>query len=116
MALIEFLRQNNIVFDQVGRLFMDGKTSNNSFVIGEYGCRIEKPSRYDELVEAFVESAEIRNKSVKVMFRLENTEHEVLAKGFITYVYIDTEQGRAEELPEIFRKIFKTLNNSSPKT
>lgn len=113
MAFIEYLRANGVVFDKLGRVVVDGKATNETFVIGEYKCRIERPSGYDDLVTVTIEFTEIRNKSIKVTFKLVDMKNEILATGYITYVYVDIEKGHGIELPQNIRKIF--LQNSSPK-
>lgn len=114
IAFIEHLRSRGIVFDPQGRLKIGDKLLNSTLVIGEYHCRIEKPSGYDDEVEAEIASTESGNKSLKVFFNLRDPWGNLLAHGYITYVMVDLGTGRAVPLDE---KLLKTiLDNSRAKT
>ncbi|MCS7137959.1 MAG: acyl-CoA thioesterase [Candidatus Caldarchaeum sp.] len=106
MAFIEFLRERGLVFDKAGRLIVDGETCNQTFVIGEFGCRIEKPSGYDDSVTVVIDVAEVGNKTVKTNFSLLNERGETLARGYITYVLIGLDNEKAVEIPKRIREIF----------
>ncbi|MDW8084543.1 MAG: thioesterase family protein [Candidatus Caldarchaeum sp.] len=106
IAFIEFLRERGLVFDKAGRLIVDGETQNQTFVIGEFGCRIEKPSGYDDSVTVVIDAAEVGNKTVKTDFSLLNEKGENLARGYITYVLISLDNGKAVEIPKRIREIF----------
>ncbi|MDW8063206.1 MAG: acyl-CoA thioesterase [Candidatus Caldarchaeum sp.] len=117
MAFIEFLRDNGIVFDKQGRIVINGKALNKTFVIGEYGCRIEKPSAYDDTVKTVIDTTFVGGKWLKAEFRLENEAEETLARGYITYVFVDLENGKAAEMPHEVRGVFgAVLDNSRTKT
>ncbi len=108
IAFIEFLRKNGVVFDRVGGLIVDGRPLNKTFVVGEYGCRVMKPSKYDDVVEVSVSIKELRNKVVTASFTLADAAcGEELANGYITYVFIDLENGRSTEMPNRLRQIFE---------
>ena len=114
IAFIEHLRSHGVVFDKQGRLRMGDTLLNSTLVIGEYHCRIEKPSGYDDEVEAEIVSAEAGNKSLKVVFKLMNMQGELLAHGHITYIMVDIKTGKAVPLHEIILR--NILDISSAKT
>ncbi len=108
IAFIEFLRKNGVVFDRIGRLIVEGQHLNKTFVVGEYGCRIMKPSKYDDVVNVNVSIKELRNKVVTASFTLTDAANgEELATGSITYIFVDLESGRSTEMPSRLKQIFE---------
>lgn len=77
-------------------------------MIGEYGCRITKPSKYDDTVEAYVMIKELRDKVVTADFVLKDAGNgEQLASGWIKYVGVSLENGRSAEFPKTLAEIFE---------
>ncbi|MCS7137339.1 MAG: acyl-CoA thioesterase [Candidatus Caldarchaeum sp.] len=110
MAFIEFLRRNGVVFDPQGKLVVDNKPLDRTLVIGEYGCRILKPSKYDDLLDVHTYVSEVREKVVKAEFYITSPPDDVeVSRGWITYVCVDTENGRSAEIPEKLRKVFESI-------
>lgn len=100
-AFIEMLRVNSITFKPDGGLRMDEKTLGVTFVIGEYSCRIEAPSTYDDRILVRVHVKEVRRRVLTVEGTiLTPTQDLILAKGSITYVCVDMVSGRSAEIPE----------------
>ncbi|MEM1946969.1 MAG: acyl-CoA thioesterase [Candidatus Caldarchaeum sp.] len=108
IAFIEYLRRNNVVFDSVGGLVQNGERLDKTLVIGEYGCRIMKPSKYDDLVEVHVNIRETTNKVVTVDFVLKDAgDGEELASGWIKYVCVSLENKRSAEFPKMLKEMFE---------
>ena len=74
------------------------------FVIGEYRCRIEKPSVLDDVLRVVVWIGEIRQKVVVNRGLFYNSNNEVAARCEITYVCVDKKTGRSEKIPEEVRR------------
>ncbi|MEM2973572.1 MAG: thioesterase [Candidatus Caldarchaeum sp.] len=112
MAFIEFLRKNGVVFDASGKIVSQNQVLEETLVIGEYGCRILKPSKYDDLVEVRVSIAEVRDKVVRAEFILTGLDAgEELSRGWITYVCVNTGSGRSSSIPNQLRRMFEASRN-----
>ncbi|MEM2236828.1 MAG: hotdog domain-containing protein [Candidatus Caldarchaeum sp.] len=108
IAFIEYLRRNGVVFDSTGCLVVKGQRLDRTLVIGEYGCRITKPSKYDDMIEAHVTIKELKDKVVTADFVLRDAGNgEQLATGWIKYVCVSLENGRSTELPRTLAEIFE---------
>ncbi len=98
-AITEFLRARGVVFDPEGWLRIDGRRVRESFVVGEYWCRIERSSLFDDLLDVRVAVSETRPKVV--VFRAEITDQtgRRVARGTITYVCIKKAGGGIVSAP-----------------
>ncbi|MEM1943869.1 MAG: thioesterase family protein [Candidatus Caldarchaeum sp.] len=112
MAFIEFLRKNGVVFDASGKIVFQNQVLDETLVIGEYGCRILKPSKYDDLLEVRVSITELRDKVVRADFTLTSVDTGgELSRGWITYVCVDTGSGRSSPFPNELRRMFEASRN-----
>jgi acyl-CoA thioesterase FadM len=117
IAFIEYLRKNNIVFDGAGALRVDGKPTQHTLVVGEYGCRIASPSSYDDVVEACLTAVHARRRSLRAEFALNDSgDGRLLATGWIGYVYVDMKAWKSAELPAEFLSKLGVRGESSPQT
>ncbi|MEM1945131.1 MAG: acyl-CoA thioesterase [Nitrososphaerota archaeon] len=106
-TFIEMLRKADIVFSPNGGLLVCGKTLGQTLVIGEYFCRIESPSTYDDEILIKVSIREVRPKVLVVdaVFTRSSDGH-ILGRGTISYVCVDISSGRSAEIPsEILAKL-----------
>ena len=90
--------------------YVDNKPLDGHFVVGEYFCRIEAPSQYDDIVWVEVWVKRIGERSITFEGKmLDESRGVTLAKGWITYVYVHN--NKSKEIPkELIEHI-----NSSPK-
>jgi len=106
-ATTELLRGRGINYDSSGGLFLEGVKLNETFVIGEYKCRIEKPSRFDDVIVVDVGVKEIRNRVAVFEGNLfDGITGDKLASGEITYVCVD-KSGKSTDIPERLLKALK---------
>lgn len=100
-AIIEFLRSRGITYRKPSVMLVKGKPVEDSFVIGEYHCRIEEPSAYDDELEVNVHPESIRERTVRfaASINLKGVEERVLATGWLTYVYVDNGTGKSKKIP-----------------
>lgn len=100
-AIIEFLRSRGITYSRPGVMFVKGKRSKESFVIGEYHCRIEEPSAYDDEIEVSVHPEKFSDRTVRFAAALNpKGVKRVLATGWLTYVYVDNDTGKSTKIPK----------------
>ncbi|GBC69160.1 Putative esterase [archaeon HR01] len=100
-AFIEMLRLAGVTFKPDGGLRVDDETLGVTFVIGEYSCRIESPSTYDDQILVRVHVEEVRKKVLRVEALISTPAQDlILAKGGITYVCVDMSSGKSAEIPD----------------
>jgi len=105
-GITEMLRERGMTYNPVGRLALDGNLLDVTFVIGEYSCRIERPSQFDDEVLLEVRVKELRQKVVVFEGVLKRPEDgERLAVGTVTYVCVNTRDSRSAEIPEKIRSL-----------
>jgi len=108
IAFIELLRENDVVFNPVGNLIINGEKTGLSLVVGEYCCRISKPSKYDDVVTVYITVKEIRDKVVVSQCRLiDESNGDELANGWIAYVCVDLSNNRSATIPQKLREVFE---------
>jgi acyl-CoA thioesterase FadM len=99
-AITELLRGRGISYDASGGLFVENVKLDETFVLGEYRCRIEKPSRFDEVIVVDIRVKEVRNRVVVFEGNLSNgVTGDKLASGEITYVCVD-KSGKSTDIPK----------------
>jgi len=87
-ACTEYLRERGLVFDPDGWLSLNGKPLNEGFVVGEYTCRIERTSDFDDLLTVKIGIKEKRPKVVVFEGEIFNEGGRLVAHGTLTYIYI----------------------------
>lgn len=95
-ACTEYLRARGMVFDPEGWLRLDGKRIDESFVVGEYSCRIEATSFFDDLLDVRISVQERRPKVVVFRGDITDQNGRKVATGTITYVCVRKRGGGLE--------------------
>ena len=103
-AIVEMFRRHGITYGQFGDMKFRGEEYEVTFVIGEYKCRIEKPSILDDILKLQVWIKEIREKVVVHQGVFYNQDGEVAARTEITYVCVNTKTGKSDKIPEEIKK------------
>jgi len=100
-ACTEFLRERGMVFDPDGWLSLDGKALSGSFVVGEYSCRIEHNSFFDDILTVKISVQELRPKVIVFRGDILDDAGRLVARGTITYIYIQKRKDglKAIEMP-----------------
>ncbi|MEM2977287.1 MAG: acyl-CoA thioesterase [Thermoplasmata archaeon] len=98
-AVTEFLRARGMVFDPDGGLRLNGRRIRESFVVGEYGCRIERSSLLDDLIDVKVRVLERRSRVVVFEGELVDQKGRRVARGVITYICVRGSGGRIRSAP-----------------
>jgi YbgC/YbaW family acyl-CoA thioester hydrolase len=100
-ACTEFLRERGMVFDPDGWLSLDGKPLAGSFVVGEYSCRIEHNSFFDDILTVKICVQERRPKVIVFRGDILDVSGRLVARGTITYIHIRKRKGglKAVEMP-----------------
>lgn len=100
-AIIEYLRQRGLAYTGRGVMLMDGTPHENAFVIGEYHCRIERPSAYDDPIRLQIRVREITQRTVVFECKMFDAKGDsLLASGYITYVYVNPKKLKSTDIPE----------------
>jgi YbgC/YbaW family acyl-CoA thioester hydrolase len=87
-ACTEYLRERGLVFDPDGWLYLDGKALNAGFVVGEYSCRIEHSSDFDDVLTVKISIHEKRPKVVVFRGDIFDVKGRLVCHGTLTYIYI----------------------------
>jgi len=99
-TMIELLRDVGVVFSPSGEVKLDGNPTGLTLVIGEYHCRMEVPSTYDEAVTVKAYVREVRRRVIVTEgFIIRPEDDTILAHGTITYVCVNISTGRSAEIP-----------------
>jgi len=112
-AIIEMFREHGITYGQFGDMRFRGERLEVTFVIGEYRCRIEKPSILDDILKLRVWVSEVRDKVVVHQGIFYNSNGEVAARAEITYVCINTNTGKSDNIPEDIRRELQAMGSST---
>ena len=104
-ACTEYLRDRGLVFSPEGWLSLNGKKLDDGFVVGEYTCRIEQTSDFDDVLTVKIGIKEKRPKVVVFKGDITDQNGRLVAHGTLTYIYIKRGM-KAVELP---RAIFELL-------
>jgi len=100
-AATEYLRARGMVFDPDGWLRLDGKELGESFVVGEYSCRIGHTSDFDDLLTVKIKVKEKRPMVIVFEGEISDQKGRVVARGTLTYIYIRKIDGgmKAAKMP-----------------
>lgn len=106
-----FLRSRGINFTDDNRMIVGSEVRGTTFVIGEYHCRINAPSKLHDLLEVHTSVREIREKTITFDFDLfKKQSDERLASGYFVLVHIDVEKWKAVKIPD---DVVKLISYSS---
>jgi YbgC/YbaW family acyl-CoA thioester hydrolase len=102
-ACTEYLRERGMVFDPEGWLSLDGMPLKGSFVVGEYSCRIERTSLFDDVLTVRISVREKRPKVIVFRGDIYDVTGGLVAKGTLTYIYIEKRKGnlKAADMPAV---------------
>ena len=105
-ALLDGLAERGLSYDRFGNLYLNGQMLDGMFMLGEYSVRMEKPSKLLDYIDVEVVVREVREKVVVfgALFRDASTG-EVLARGSMTYVYVDTKAWKSAPIPGELRAL-----------
>jgi YbgC/YbaW family acyl-CoA thioester hydrolase len=100
-ACTEYLRERGIVFDPDGWLSIDGRALKESFVVGEYSCRIEHTSLFDDILTVKISVQDKRSKVIVFRGDIVDGKGRLVARGTLTYIYIRKQNGglQAVDMP-----------------
>mgnify|MGYP001056364090 CR=1 FL=1 len=106
-TMIELLRDVGVVFSPNGEVSIDGRATGLTLVIGEYRCRMDEPSTYDDEVIVRVTVKELRRRVIVVEgFIIRPEDGRILAHGNITYVCVNLSTSKSTEIPwELITKL-----------
>lgn len=109
-AVIEYFRARGITYTSRGMMKVKGEDWKDAFAIGEYHCRVHRPSGYDDKMVVRVRLQEMKAKTLTMQGEVYAADGgTLLASGWITYVYINLQQMKAQEIPERIRQLFAAL-------
>lgn len=105
--VIEFFRSKGIVFQDVQKTLVDSESVEGTFVIGEFNCRIQASSKFDDVIRIRSKVAELRAKVVRFESEVLAADTGArLATGSITYIWVKGES--SAPIPE---QIIKRLQS-----
>ncbi len=97
--VVEFFRSKGIVFPDLQRTQVGSESIEGTFVIGEFTCRINAPSKFDDIVKVRSSIAEVKPKVLKFESEVLGANTGLrLARGSITYIWVRGE--RSAPIPE----------------
>jgi acyl-CoA thioesterase FadM len=100
-AIIEFLRARGLTYDSAGGLRFDGRLMPETFVVGEYSCRMDHPSYYDQHLLQRVALVELRPPLVRFRVTIHDPSTRAeYARVELTYVCIRPATGRSATIPK----------------
>ena len=103
-----FERTEEEFYRQLGFSFMDTAKRGLWFPRVEAFCQYKKPARFNDLLEVELTVEELKEKSMKLVFKVFNKETTaLLATGHIVIVAADKQTGRATKIPEDVVEKFK---------
>jgi acyl-CoA thioester hydrolase len=95
-----FERAEEEFYRHLGFGFTDFAEKGLWFPRVEAFCQYKKPARFNDLLEVEVSVEELKEKAVKLTFRLVNRETaDLLALGYLVIVAADKHTGRATRIP-----------------
>jgi len=99
-AILHMFRVRGITLHPTFSLtYVNNEPLEGHFVVGEYFCRIEAPSQYDDVVKIEVWVKKLGERSITFEGRMQDESKEItLAKGSITYVYVHND--KSKEIPK----------------
>jgi acyl-CoA thioester hydrolase len=107
-----FERAEEEFYRHLGFSFTEWSKRGLWFPRVEAFCQYKKPAKFNELLQIEVTVRDLKEKSVKLEFRvLKEKSETVLAFGYIIAVAADKETGRATGIPVEILKKLKPLSN-----
>ena len=102
-----FERAEEEFYKQLGFNFTDTAKKGIWFPRVEAFCQYKKPARFDDLLEVELTIEELKEKSLKLGFKMLNKETRMLlALGYVVIVAADKLRGKATRIPDdIVRKL-----------
>jgi acyl-CoA thioester hydrolase len=102
-----FERAEEEFYRHLGFSFTEWSKRGLWFPRVEAFCQYKKPARFNELLQIEVMVGDLKQKSVKLEFRVLGEEADTLfASGYVIAVAADKKTGRATDIPvEIFEKL-----------
>ena len=95
-----FERVEEEFYRSLGFGFVDFKAKGLWFPRVEAFCQYKKPARFDDLLEVELTVEELKEKAVKLGFRVVNRETgDFLASGYLVVVAADKQTGKAAGIP-----------------
>jgi acyl-CoA thioester hydrolase len=96
-----FERAEEEFYRQIGFSFTDTTKRGLWFPRAEAFCRYKKPARFNDLLEVELTVEELKEKSIRIGFRIFNKETAVLlAEGYIVVVAAEKQNGKATQIPQ----------------
>jgi acyl-CoA thioester hydrolase len=87
--IIEFFRSRGITFLNSQKTLVDSEIVEGAFVIGEFGCRIHAPSKFDDVIKVRSRVVEVRTKVLKFESEVFDVNTgQKLASGSITFIWV----------------------------
>ena len=103
-----FERTEEEFYRQLGFSFIDNSKRGLWFPRVEAFCQYKKPARFNDLLEMELAVEELKEKSLKLVFKVFNKETTaLLATGYIVIVAADKQTGRATKIPKDIVEKFK---------
>ena len=107
-ALLDGLTERGLSYDRFGNLYLDGKMLDGMFMLGEYWVRMEKPSKLLDYIDVEITVKEMREKVVVFAATFKDASTgETVAKGTLTYIYVDTKAWKSAPIPDELRNILR---------
>jgi acyl-CoA thioester hydrolase len=102
-----FERAEEELYRSLGFSFTDLASKGLCFPRVEAFCQYKKPARFNDLLEVELTIEELKEKSVKYGFKVNNKETgDLLAVGHLVVVAVDRQTGKATQIPlEIVEKL-----------
>jgi acyl-CoA thioester hydrolase len=102
-----FERAEEELYRSLGFSFTDLASKGLCFPRVEAFCQYKKPARFNDLLEVELTIKELKEKSVKYGFKVNNKETgDLLAVGHLVVVAVDRQTGKATQIPlEIVEKL-----------
>ncbi len=108
---IELFRSLGIHYTNDGKVAVNNKIANVSFVIGEVYARFHAPARFDELLELETGIKEIGEKVIKFEHNVFNKNSgKLIVSGNSVYICIDKKKVKSIKIPNILKNLFKNYN------
>jgi len=105
-----FERTEEEFYRQLGFSFTDTAKRGLWFPRVEAFCQYKKPARFNDLLEVELIIEELKEKSVKLSFKVFNKETTaLLATGYVVIVAADKQTGKATKIPKDIVGKFKPL-------
>ncbi len=104
-AIIEMFRERGITYDEMGGMLFKGSKLKETMVVGEYSCRIVKPSSYDDVLLLEVKIREMREKVIVFDGVFKDPKNgDVMAYGSMTYVCVNQSAMKSAPIPKEIRE------------